>query len=285
MGYQPRIKKRRVASRGYRRREREKSKSREQKHGYVNRSSKEDDHVATAKEVTEGTLQRLHILGKQRFGFSPFSEHFERWLLTLESVLFEFESSPNISIDEMFVNERSQIILTVQNQLEDRRHKETTLETDIRCIADSKTQLERIQKDYVTRAREIRRQKNTEMKRLYKVVSRLKKDLYEVARMKTGFFRGVSKKDREQREIAATQALSNAQRLTELSILDFNENIKRLRDEFENRREPHVHRIKEAQKRTESMETDGSLEDRWFACEALADAVNALLQRKAIQLH
>jgi hypothetical protein len=31
------------------------------------------------------------------------------------------------------------------------------------------------------------------------------------------------------------------------------------------------------------METDGSLEERWFACEALADAVNALMQRKKLQ--
>jgi hypothetical protein len=39
------------------------------------------------------------------------------------------------------------------------------------------------------------------------------------------------------------------------------------------------------QKTIDAMETDGSLEERWFACEALADAVNTFLQRKAIQLH
>ncbi|HTY75849.1 MAG TPA: hypothetical protein VMD05_09835 [Candidatus Nanoarchaeia archaeon] len=284
MGYQPRIK-RRSASRKYGKGERGKSKKKEQKRGCAGSSSEEVNHVATAKEVIDGTLQRLHILGNQRFGFYPFSEHFERWLLTLENVLYEFESNPNISVDEIFVNERSQIISTVQTQLEEKRYKETTLELELRCIADSKTQLERIKKDYLTRAREIKQQKNTEIKRLYSIVGRLKKGLNEVLHMRTGFFRGVSRKDREQRELAAVQALSDAQRTLELAILDFKESTKRLRDEFESKRDPYLHRLKDAQKRTENMETDGSLEDRWFACEALADAVNALLQRKAIQLH
>jgi hypothetical protein len=103
--------------------------------------------------------------------------------------------------------------------------------------------------------------------------------------MKTGFFRGISKKDREQKELAAAQALSNAQRMLELAILDFTEERKSLRDEFENKREPLIHQIKDAQKKAESTEVDGSLEDRWFACEALADSINALLQRKALELH
>jgi len=285
MGYQPRIKTPRAATRGYRKPEREKSKSREQRRGNVGRSKKEEKVVATADEVTDATLKRLHILGNQRFGFSPFCEHFERWLFTLDGVLCEFESSPNISVDEQFMKERSQIFSTVQGELENKRRKETALNMDLRSIADSKILLERIKDEYVGRAREIRRQKNREIKRLYGVIEHLQKDLDEAVRMKTGFFRGISKKDREQKEMAAAQALSDTQRMLELTMLDFTEAKKRLRDGFENKREPLIHQTKDAQKKAESTEVDGSLEDRWFACEALADAVNALLQRKALQLH
>jgi hypothetical protein len=285
MGYQPRIKTPRAATRGYRKPEREKSKGREQRRGYVGRSKKEEKQVATAEEVTDGTLKRLHILGNQRFGFSPFSEHFERWLFTLEGVLLELESSPNIAVDEQFAKERSQIFSSVQAALENKRQKETALELDLRSIAESKTLLERIKDEYIDEAREIRRQKNAEIKRLYGEIDCIQKDLDEIVRMKTGFFRGLSKKEREQKEIAAAQALSNSQRMLELAMLDFAEAKKRLRDEFENKREPLLHQIKKSQKKAESMEVDGSLEDRWFACEALADAVNALLQRKALQLH
>ena len=94
MGYQPRIKTPGAATRGYRKPEREKSKRREQRRGYVGRSKKEEKHIATAEEVTDATLKRLHNLGNQRFGFSPFSEHFDRWLFTLKGVLSEFESKP-----------------------------------------------------------------------------------------------------------------------------------------------------------------------------------------------
>jgi len=285
MGYQPRIKTPRAATRGYRKPEREKSKSGGQRRGYVGRSAREEKVVATAEELTDATLKRLHILGNQRFGFSPFSEHFELWLFTLESVLREFESSPNIGVDEQFLKERLQIFFAVQAELENKRNKETALNMDLRSINDSKTLLERFKDEYIAKAREIRRQKNREIKRLYGVIDNLQKDLDEAVRMKTGFFRGISKKDREQKELAAAQALSNAQRMLELAILDFTEARKSLRDEFENKREPLIHQIKDAQKKAESTEVDGSLEDRWFACEALADAVNALLQRKALELH
>ncbi len=42
-----------------------------------------------------------------------------------------------------------------------------------------------------------------------------------LVRMKTGFFRGVSKKDREQKEIETTQELITAQGELELAMLEF----------------------------------------------------------------
>ena len=40
--------------------------------------------------------------------------------------------------------------------------------------------------------------------------------------MKTGFFQGISRKDREQKEIAIADELSDMQRELELVMLDFN---------------------------------------------------------------
>jgi hypothetical protein len=68
-------------------------------------------------------------------------------------------------------------------------------------------------------------------------------------------------------------------------MLDFTVVQERLRDECERKKQPVIEQIKDRQKKIENLETDGSLEDRWFACEALVDAVNALLQRKTLQLH
>lgn len=100
--------------------------------------------------------------------------------------------------------------------------------------------------------------------------------------MKTGLFRGISKKAREQKETETTQGLNTGQRELELAMLDFNVAQEKLQDEYEKKRQPIIEQIRNRQKKIENLETDVSLEDRWFACEALADAVNALLERKTL---
>ncbi len=245
----------------------------------------EKKHVATMKEVSDKTLKRLRNLGSQKFGSSPYSEHFDRWLLNLTDVLSEFESNPNISADDQFVKERSQILSIVKIELEERRRQETSLEEDAKSLSNNKNFLERIKKEYATRSREIKGQKNSEIKRLYNNIHSLREELDYTVRMKTGIFRGISKKAREQKEIETTQELNAVQRELELAMLDFTEVKEKLRDEYEKKRQPLIEQIRDYQKKIETLETDGSLEDRWFACEALIDAVNALLQRKTLQLH
>jgi hypothetical protein len=243
----------------------------------------EEKHVATLKEVSDITLKQLHILGSQKFGSSPFSEHFDRWLTNLTDVLLEFESNPNVSPDEEFVNERSQILSVVKVELEERRRKEASIDEADQNLSSNKKLLVRINSDYASKMREIKNQKNREMKRLNKNIERIKEKLDYVIRMKTGFFRGVSKKDREQREEETTQELNDEQTKLELAMLGFTEAQERLRGDYEGKKQPVIEHVREWQKKIEVLETDGSQEDRWFACEALIDAVNAFLQRKTLK--
>jgi hypothetical protein len=99
--------------------------------------------------------------------------------------------------------------------------------------------------------------------------------------MKTGFFHGVSKKKREQKEADIVQELNDTQEKLELVMLDFSVKQKELRAYHEQKREPVVEEIKKFRRIIQVMETDSSLEDRWFACEALIDSLNSFLQRKA----
>lgn len=99
--------------------------------------------------------------------------------------------------------------------------------------------------------------------------------------MKTGFFHGISKKSREQKELDIAQQIADKQRALELALLEFNAQKKKLQDDFERKREPVLKEIKTCQREVSELEMDGSLEMRWFACEALIDSLNMLLQRKA----
>ncbi len=284
MGYQPRIKSPKGAIHPYKKPLREKRKSRKR----IRKSCEpiqEAKHTATEREVSEVTLKRLHTLGNQRFGSFPFSEHFDRWLSNITAVLSEFESHPSISVDDKFIRERSEIFSRIKLQLEDRRRKEATINQETKNLSDSINHLKQINTDYSDNLRALRGRKNSEVKRLYMDINRLKRQQDNIIRMKTGFLRGISGREKEQKEIEIAQELNDKQKELELVMLNFKAKQKERWEEYENRREPVLEQIKFFQKRIGYLEDDGSLEERWFACEALIDVLNTFLQRKATQPH
>ena len=276
MEYRPRTR----APRKYgRRREKVKAKATGQKRRTSGSYISEEKHVPTSEEVMDRTLNRLHILGNQRFGLSPFSEHFGRWLMNLRDVLSEFESSPTISVDDQFVKERSQIFSDIELDLEERRHREASCVEAIKSLSDNRILLERIEEEYTTRLKEIERRKNSEIRRLSSNIDGLREELDRIARTKTGILRLISKKARAQKEAEATQRLSSAQSELTLATQYFTAEQERLRDEYERRKKPVIEQIRDHQNEIENQEIDGSLETRQAACEVLVNAVNALLQR------
>jgi hypothetical protein len=283
MGYQTR-KSSRVSGRGYARARHEKAKVKGRKHRSIRRSMLEENLVETAEEVVEKTLKRLHTLGTQKFASSPYSEHFSRWQTDLAYVMSEFESSPTISTDDQFVKERSQILLNVELKLEERRREETALEEAAKSLSDSKILLKRIEEEYATKAREFEGRKNGEIKCLNNKIDGLRAELDEVAIMKAGFFRAISKKDKAQKEAETTQKLKTAQDELTLAMQGFTEEQERFQDEYERKKQPIIVRMRGYEKEIAPLDIDGSAEDRQIACEALANAVNGLLQRKMSSL-
>jgi hypothetical protein len=283
MGYQPRKTSPKGAIHGYKKSLREKRKDRKRIRRGIGRSILEEKRTLSEREISEVTLKRLHTLGIQKFGSSPFNQHFDRWLMNVTVVLREFESHPNIKVDDEFVRETSQTLSTITLKLENLRCKERTLDQELKNQSDWKNRLKQINKEYSTLAGVIRGQRNREIRRLNGIINRLKKDQDNVIRMKTGFFHGISKKDREQKEMTITQELNNRQIELELAMLDFNVKQKELQAEIYRKKEPVMEQIKKFHKIIQNLETDGSLEERWFTCETLIDALNTFLQRKATQ--
>jgi uncharacterized phage infection (PIP) family protein YhgE len=258
----------------------EKSRSRKYSQG---RLLEEENRTLTEKGISEATLKRLHTLGSQKFGSSPFSQHFVRWLANVEAVLAEFESHPTIGVDDQFLQEYTQTLAAIRQQLEDRRRKEATVDQEIVKLSERRNDIQQINTDYVTAVKEVKARKRGETKRIQSDINRLKKEQDRVIRLKTGFFRGISKKERERKEAEITQELVEKQNELELATLNFNAQQRKLREEYEEKREPVLEQIKFYRQLIRNAETDGSLEERWFACEALIDAVNTFLQRKASQ--
>ena len=177
----------------------------------------EEKHEATEREVSELTLKQLHTLGTQKFGSSPFSEHFDRWLTNVTTVLNEFKSHPNISADDQFMKECAQTLSNIKQQLEVICRKETALNQELNNQSDWRSRLKQINKEYATLAGLIRGQRNREIKRLNSMINRLQIEQDEVIQRKTGFFHGISKKNREQKEMVIVKELNDKQ--TELEVV------------------------------------------------------------------
>jgi hypothetical protein len=280
---QPRARTPKRAAHEYKKAFREKGKLYKRLSRRATQQDWEEKVAPSLQQVFEVTLKRLHTLGSQKFGSSPYSEHFNRWLLNVESVLDEFEAQPDMNIDEPFLSERSQALAAVKLQLENRRNREANLEEQISFLSNAKSRLQQVNIEYLTKATALKGQKNAALKRLNRELEVLKKEQDRIIKLKTGFFRGLSKREREQKEVDVVQRVSDKQQEIEVTVLDFKEKLKILREEFERKRDPLLEEVKVFQKRVKEMDEDGSLEERWFACEALIDAVNGFLQRKAIQ--
>jgi hypothetical protein len=258
-----------------------KAKSKGQKRRSGGTYVSEEDHVATLEEVVDRTLKRLRNLGNQVFALSPFNEHFGRWLVDMRVVLSEFESSPIVSVDDQFLKERSQILSNVELELEKRRSEEASCDEAIKSLSANRIVLERIEEECTSKTRDVERKKEVEVKRLSSNVDGLREELDRIARMKTGIFRGVSKRAKARKETEVTQRLNLAQKELDSAEQNFAAEQERLRDEYEKRKQPVIEQIRVEEKEVENQDVDGSLETRQTACEALINAVNALAERKS----
>ncbi len=281
MGYQPRKTSPKGAIHGYKKPLRERRKDRKRVRKGLVQPLPEEKHITSEQEIADVTLKRLHTLGIQKFGSSPYNEHFDRWLINVMSVLEEFESHPAMGVDDEYIQERSQALATIKQQLEKLTRNESTLDQELKNLSDQRNRLKQINAEYATSAGVIRGQRNREIKRLNASINRLKKEQDEVIRMKTGFFHGISKKAREQKEGTIAQELNDKQTELELVMLDFIAKLRELKEEYDTKREPVLEDIKKFRTTIQTLEMDCSLEERWFACGAIIDAVNSFLMRKS----
>jgi hypothetical protein len=284
MGYRTQSGSPKGGGRGHQRSPHEKKKAKEKKNRSSGKYLLEETNVPTLEEVAEKTLSRLRSLGHQTFALFPFSAYFDNWLVNLKDVLVTFESSPNVSVDEQFVEERSQIIATVESKLEQRRREELSLQEAVRSISDGKILLEQIESDCAAKVRTLEERKNSETPPLQQNIASLKRELDDLAIVKAGFFRSISKKAKAKKEADLTQKLNAAQSELELAIQKFADEKESLWKEYEERKQAVNVQIRDYEGKIERIETDDSIDDRVFACDALVNAVNAFTRRKTLQL-
>jgi len=280
MSYRPQKSSRRKPGRGRGKLHHAKSKRKEQKHRSGGKYLLEKSEAPTFEEVVDKTLVRLRRLGDQVFAFSPFSQYFDDWLLSLKSVLSEFESNPAVAVDEEFVKERSQVIADVELKLSERQREEDVFEETTRRLVEQKNLLVKTDTGYSYATQQLASERNGEIKRLTRMVRDLEEELEEINRMKVNVFSPFARRAKSHKKAEVTRKLDAAKSELESAVQALEAEQKKLHNEYEKKKQAVMEQVRSLEKKVGVPEADDSVEDRRFACEELVNAVKALLQRK-----
>ena len=270
----------RASGRGGAKSSHEKAKIKGRKHHHAKKNDLEETNVKSPAEVADKTLSQIGTLGKQKFATSPFREHFTYWLVNIKSILSEFESEPSINIDEQFTKEVSAVLSKVENELEQKRREEISLEGVIENYSSNRIKLKKIETDYSDKTRELTTRKNTEITRLSRLAESIQGELLQIARIQAGIFRPISKKTKTAKQEEATQRLNVVQKELDSTLKTFEAEQGKLDSEYAKLKETITQQMDDQQKLMENQEVDLSAEPRTNACDSLMKTVKALMQRK-----
>lgn len=247
----------------------------------------EEQHAPTCGEVIERTLNSLRRLGSQRFAVAPFYEHYDRWLVSLRTVLGDLESSFGASADEQFTRESSQALTDIELALRQRRIEETSHEEAIRRInqnlLDARSLLAQTEREYARKAKELAGRKERTVKPMLSNAGRLREELNRIVKMRAGFLRGISKKTKAQKEAEASKRLDSTKQQLAKIERSFSSEQEKLQNEYEKRKQEILDEIADYQKEIENQEVGSQIDDaldvRRSACDILISAVNTFMQR------
>ena len=239
-----------------------------------------EGEAPTLEQVVEKTLTSLERLGSQKFALSPFSQYYDDWLVNLRQVISEFESSPVVDADDNFVKERTRFFVEVESELAKLRIKETDLEAAAKSLSDNNHFLVELDVVYAGQTRELGMKRNAETADLSKTVHDLEAERDKIRRMKTSFF-GFTKGAQKKKEAEISRKLVAAQTELELELQGFNVEQDKLHDAYEKKKQETIEKIRDLEVTIANIESDGSESARQTSTVGMADAVKALLARKA----
>ncbi|MCW4047562.1 MAG: hypothetical protein NWE99_08400 [Candidatus Bathyarchaeota archaeon] len=280
MSYRPQTSSRRSTGRARGEVHREKAKRKEQRRHSGGKYLLEESEAPTFEGEVAKTISRLQSLGSQTFAFSPFSQYYDDWLLSLKSVLSEFESNPAVKVDEEFVWLRSQLIADVESKLAKHKQQEAELGKVTQKLSEKNHLLVQIDTEYAHATHNLASRRDGEIKRLTRRVHDYEEELEQTNMMKASILSPFARRAKSQKIADVTRKLAAAKAELESVVKQFEVEQEKLHDEYEKNKQAVIEQVRGLEKEIEKMDIDNSVEDRRVACEALINAVKRLLQRK-----
>lgn len=235
-----------------------------------------EKNLISVRELADKTIDATNQLGNQVFASSPFSQNFDSWLSNLRQIISDFESNSSVKMDEQFHKDRSQIFLDVEGALAQKRLEESNIGTVAKALADNNHLLVETDKEYAEKARELSLKRESEVERLTNRVHELER---LVQSQEEDNRRKILRRKTEDKLPQTKQDLKSAKSELETAQQSFTAEQDKLHDDYVKNKQDIEGQVETLRKELEKIETDTSLEARQAACKALANAVNALVQR------
>jgi hypothetical protein len=254
-------------------------KTKEKKQKQTAKHLQEITPEVSPKEVAERALAGVNRLGNQIFALSPFSQYFDDWLVNLKQTISEFETNPAITTDEQFQKDCDKAFADVEAALAENRLAESTLTQEAKALENNNHKIADADKEYAETTRELSNKRNTEIQKLSSDVRMLEDDLAAQQDVKLGFFKFKEKRIAAEKLAQTNRNLTAAKNKLEVTIESFKAEQDKLHDNYEKQKQELFETSDRLHKELEKLETDTSIQARLAACNALAQAINALVQR------
>jgi hypothetical protein len=239
-----------------------------------------------ASQVCSVTVNALEHLGNQRFALPPFSEHFQRWMKDIATLLLDFETQIPQAVNQQYRENIDKIITNLQVALKGRTDTETNISNRVsdahRQIAKSENELAKLDHDYKTQNHEVRRRYEQSFERLRVEINTLDQERLRILHAKPSLLKKLFHRSESNLEEKTNVIRSKKNAFDDHKQL-LKHDLETHRLKFENERKQINERL-QAQlahlEESKDSKLDDALEIRKRACEqlrrAIIDAVNNL---------
>lgn len=235
------------------------------------------------REASGRLINALDHLGNQRFGMPPFSEHFRRWILDIESILNDFKNSLPEAASASFDTSIGPVMANIRNELNGRISAEEDLSSKIaellRQLADNERELGELESEQRIKVHEARRTTEKSMKKLRGEIDELDAQRLKLLRQKPKFLERLFGGTKTRVE-SSSRSLHSKRKDLLSSEADLKRRIDALRSDYEEKRKPLTERQAELRKRLAELRLttmDDALDARKVACEQIRQTVSNAL--------
>jgi hypothetical protein len=241
------------------------------------------------QEVSSRLSNALEHLGNQRFGTVPFAEHFQRWILDIESVLNDFRNSLPGATNESFDRSVADLISNIRSELNTRIETERTLSTKIaesqRELSANEREMAELEAQQRNTTNEARRKSEKSMKKLRGEIDALDSERLKLLRHKPTILERILRSGRVRLE-ANSRSIQSRRTDLESKERDLKRRLDILRANYEETRKPLAARQTELREELTKLRTitlDDAVEIRKTTCEKLRQIISNAVAQTASQ--